>query len=197
MTSKESNKKKTNISTIIIRIAAIILLIVGLVLIFNKQIRNQMVKQNQSKALSSLTVKKVEQNQKKKGMFDFDKVKEIDFAQVTRSKVKDTSDAIGALAIPEVNMYLPVMLGLSDSAMATGGGTMRANQKMGKGNYAIAGHYMTAQGVLFSPLEDSKKGQLIYLTDLKKVYVYKIYMKKKSAHMLCGWLTIPKSQLLL
>lgn len=77
MTSKESNKKKTNISTIIIRIAAIILLIVGLVLIFNKQIRNQMVKQNQSKALSSLTVKKVEQNQKRKGCLILIKLKKL------------------------------------------------------------------------------------------------------------------------
>lgn len=38
---------------------------------------------------------------------------------------------------------------------------------------------MTSKGVLFSPLEDSKKGQLIYLTNLKKIFVYKIYMKKK------------------
>lgn len=179
MTSKESKKNKSSVTTIIIRIVAIILLLVGLVLIFNKQIRNHIVQQNQSKALSSLTVKKVEQNQKKKGMFDFDKVKEIDFAQVTRTQVKNTSDAIGALAIPDVNMYLPIMLGLSDSAMATGGGTMRADQQMGEGNYALAGHYMTAKGVLFSPLEDSKKGQLVYLTDLKKIYIYKIYMKKK------------------
>lgn len=173
------NEKKTSVSTVLIRIAAVILLIVGLVLIFNKQIRNQLVRQNQAQALTGLTAKKVEKNQKKKGMFDYSKVKEIDFAQVTRTKVKNTSDAIGALAIPDVNMYLPVMLGLSDDAMATGGGTMRPNQKMGKGNYALAGHYMTAKGTLFSPLEDSKKGQLVYLTNLKKIYVYKIYMKKK------------------
>lgn len=173
------NKKKTSISTILIRIAAVILLIVGIALIFNKQIRNQMVRQNQTQALTNLTAKKVKHNQKKKGMYDFSKVKEIDFAQVTRAKVKNTSDAIGALAIPDVNMYLPIMLGLSDDAMATGGGTMRADQKMGKGNYPLAGHYMTSKGILFSPLEDAKKGQLVYLTNLNKIYVYKIYMKKK------------------
>lgn len=173
------NKKKTSISTILIRIAAVILLIVGIALIFNKQIRNQMVRQNQAQALTNLTAKKVKHNQKKKGMYDFSKVKEIDFAQVTRAKVKNTSDAIGALAIPDVNMYLPIMLGLSDDAMATGGGTMRADQKMGKGNYPLAGHYMTSKGILFSPLEDAKKGQLVYLTNLNKIYVYKIYMKKK------------------
>ncbi len=173
------NKKKRNVGQILLRIAAIILLIVGLILIFNRQIRNQMVRQNQYKALGSLTAEKIEKNQKKKGMYDFSKVKEIDFAQVTRSQVKNNSDAIGAMAIPDVNMYLPVMLGLSDDAMSTGGGTMRDGEVMGQGNFALAGHYMTSKGVLFSPLEDSKKGQLIYLTNLKKIFVYKIYMKKK------------------
>lgn len=62
--------------------------------------------------------------------------------------------------------------------MSTGAGTMREDQVMGKGNYPLAGHYMTAKGVLFSPIEDTKIGQKVYLTDLKKVYVYRIYMKR-------------------
>lgn len=169
---------KKNKRNIWLRVVAIILLLVGLVLIFNKQISNMMVSQNQSSALSSLNRDSIEKNKKKKGMFDYGKVKEIDFAQVTRSRVKNTSDAIGAIAIPKVKMYLPIMLGLSNDAMSTGGGTMRPDQVMGKGNYPLAGHYMTTQGILFSPLENTKIGEKVYLTDLKKVYVYKIYMKK-------------------
>lgn len=171
-------KQRSNASAIIIRVIAIILLIVGIALIFNKQIGNQMIRHNQTSALSGLTRKKIKQNQKKKGMYDFTKVKSMGIAQATRSQIKNTSGAIGALAIPNVNIYLPVMLGLSDDAMSTGGGTMRANQVMGKGNYPLAGHYMTTKGILFSPLEDVTKGKLIYLTNLKKVYVYRIYMKK-------------------
>ncbi len=170
--------QKHDVKTIVIRILAIILLLVGLALIFNKQIRNQMISHNQTQAMTSLTRKRVKQNQKKKGMFDFSKVKEVDFGQVARSARKNNADAIGALAIPDVNMHLPILLGMSDDAMATGGGTMRPDQKMGKGNYPLAGHYMTAKGILFSPLENTKIGQRVYLTDLKKVYVYKIYMKK-------------------
>ena len=172
------NKPKTSLSTILIRGFAVILLIVGLVLIFNKQISNQMISHNQRSTLTSLTRKEVEKNQNKKGMYDFSKVKSMDAARATKSQIKKTSGAIGALAIPDVNMRLPIMLGMSDDAMSTGGGTMRADQKMGQGNYPLAGHYMTAKGILFSPLEDVKKGELIYLTNLKKVYVYRIYMKK-------------------
>ncbi|OYR88220.1 class A sortase [Lactobacillus taiwanensis] len=170
--------KNTTKKTWIIRIVAIILLIVGLGMIFNSQIRDIMVRQNQTTALKKLNKETVKKNQKKEGMFDFSKVEEIDFGQVTKSRVKNTADAIGAIAVPSVNMYLPIMKGLSNDAMSTGGGTMRPDQVMGKGNYPLAGHYMTARGVLFSPLENTKIGEKVYLTNLDKIYVYRIYMKK-------------------
>ncbi|WP_251716206.1 class A sortase [Lactobacillus agrestimuris] len=170
--------KKHDAKTIIIRVLAVVLLLVGLVLIFNKQISNYIISKNQTSTMTTLTKKTVDKNQKKKGMFDFSKVKEVDFSQVAQSARKNNAHAIGALAIPDVNMRLPILLGMSDDAMATGGGTMREDQVMGKGNYPLAGHYMTSKGILFSPLEDVKKGELVYLTNMKKVYIYRIYMKK-------------------
>lgn len=172
-------KSKSDKKSLIIRIIAIILLVAGIVLIFNKPIGDWMIRQNQQSTLSSLTKKKVEANKKKKGMFDFSKVKDMDAAKATKTRLKNTANAIGALAIPDVNMYLPIMLGLSDDSLSTGGGTMRANQTMGKGNYPLAGHYMTSNGILFSPLENTQLGQKVYLTDLKHIYIYRIYMKKK------------------
>lgn len=171
-------KKRGNARVIVTRIIAIILLIVGLALIFNKQIRNYLITQNQNQAMTSVTRKKVERNQKKKGMFNFKKVKEVSFGQVARSRRQNGAYVIGAIAIPDVNMHLPICLGMSDDAMATGGGTMRKDQKMGQGNYPLAGHYMTSKGILFSPLEDTKVGERVYITNMKKVYIYKIYMKK-------------------
>ncbi|MBT8898635.1 class A sortase [Lactobacillus delbrueckii subsp. bulgaricus] len=179
MTSTASkNTKDHPVRRIILRLVAVILFLLGLALVFNQQISAFLVKQNQTAALKGLTRDQVVQNQKKKGMYDFKKVKSIDFAQTTRSRVKNTAGAIGAISIPSVKLYLPVMQGLSDAALSTGGGTMRADQKMGKGNYPLAGHYMTDQGTLFSPLERVKLGSMVYLTDLKKVYAYKIYYKK-------------------
>ena len=84
----------------IVRIAAIILLIIGLGMIFNSQIRDLMVRQNQTTALKKLNKETVKKNQAKKGMFDFSKVEEIDFGKVTKSRVNNTADAIGAIAIP-------------------------------------------------------------------------------------------------
>ena len=179
MSNNDKKKNKTPKKVIWLRVTAIILLIIGLGMIFNAQIRDYMVSQNQTSTLKKLDRESIKKSENKKGMFDYSKVQEIDFSQVTKSRVKNTADAIGALAIPSVKMYLPIMKGLSNDAMSTGGGTMRADQVMGKGNYPLAGHYMTANGILFSPLENTKVGEKVYITNLDKIYVYKIYMKKK------------------
>lgn len=48
---------------------------------------------------------------------------------------------------------------------------MKAKQKMGQGNYALAGHYLVARNqALFAPLERVRLGSSVYLTDLTKIY---------------------------
>lgn len=170
----QNNKLKS----IWLKVGAVLLIVIGLLLIFNKPLGNRMIKHNQYTALATLTPKKIKVNKKKKGMYDFNKVKPMNTQQAAQAQINKTSGAIGAIAIPDVNLHLPIMLGLSNDAMSTGGGTMRKDQVMGKGNYPLAGHYMTANGILFSPLENTKTGELVYLTNLKHVYVYRIYMKK-------------------
>ncbi|MFB6056997.1 class A sortase, partial [Lactobacillus delbrueckii subsp. lactis] len=119
MTSTASkNTKDHPVRRIILRLVAVILFLLGLALVFNQQISAFLVKQNQTAALKGLTRDQVVQNQKKKGMYDFKKVKSIDFAQTTRSRVKNTAGAIGAISIPSVKLYLPVMQGLSDAALS-------------------------------------------------------------------------------
>lgn len=49
---------------------------------------------------------------------------------------------------------------------------------MGEGNYALAGHYMTNQGILFSPLKNVQTGDTVAITNMKKVYTYKVTTKQ-------------------
>lgn len=174
----EKNTHESKPVSILAKISATFLIIFGLVMIFNKPLGDRVIKNNQRAALTELTKKQIKKNQKKKGMYDFNKVKPMNTRRATSSQFSKTSGAIGAIAIPNVNMHLPIMLGLSNDAMSTGGGTMRRDQVMGKGNYPLAGHYMTDNGILFSPLQNTKTGELVYLTNLKHVYIYRIYMKK-------------------
>ncbi|TDM15170.1 class A sortase [Macrococcoides goetzii] len=81
---------------------------------------------------------------------------------------------VGYIQIPEVNLELPVLEGLTNENLNVATGTMKPGQEMGKRNYAIAGHHMPNENLLFSPLMRVKIGNLVYLTDKDRTYVYKV-----------------------
>lgn len=159
-------------------IGLVLLLIVGLILIFNEPIKSYLVQHNAQAKMSQVTKDQIKQNELKDGEFNFSKVKSINAKQVVSAAVQNDSNVLGKLAIPAVGLKLPIVKGLSDASLSTGGGTMKSDQKMGQGNYALAGHYMTNKGALFSPLERTQLGEMVYITDLTTVYKYKITYKK-------------------
>ncbi|MFD0896752.1 class A sortase [Loigolactobacillus binensis] len=164
----------------IVNVVIGVLLVVGLALIFNEPIKNWIIDNMAQNHIEQLTKKKVATNTKKKTTFDFRKVKSLGVNEVAHAAVNQNGIlTIGKLAIPSVGMHLPIVKGLSNDALATGGATMKANQKMGRGNYALAGHYMLNNGTnLFSPLDNIKLGAAVYITNLSRVYQYKVTVKK-------------------
>ncbi|WP_137597689.1 class A sortase [Paucilactobacillus kaifaensis] len=95
---------------------------------------------------------------------------------VVANEDRNDSDylAAGTIKIPAVSLNLPIGLGLSKSVLSVGAGTMKSEQQMGVGNYALAGHHMNNRNALFSPLMRVKKGNLIYLSDTQQTYQYRI-----------------------
>lgn len=80
-------------------------------------------------------------------------------------------EVVGEILVPKSSIHLPIGLGVANTTLALAAGTMRQDQKMGKGNYPLAGHHMVNRHVLFGPLYfKTKVGDNIYLTDLKKKY---------------------------
>ena len=73
---------------------------------------------------------------------------------------------IGAIAIPSVEINLPIFKGLSNVALLTGAGTMKENQVMGKNNYALASH-RTEDGVLQATTRIAVQGTLAATTPIK------------------------------
>ncbi|WP_125636145.1 class A sortase [Loigolactobacillus backii] len=157
-----------------------VLLVVGLVLIFNEPIKNWVIQEVGQNRVEQVTKTKIAKNEKKKTTFNFKQVKSLGVNQVAHVAVHQNGLlVIGKLSIPSVGMHLPVVKGLSNDALATGGATMKSGQQMGKRNYALAGHYMLNNGTnLFSPLDNIKLGDAVYLTNLEHVYRYRVIMKK-------------------
>ena len=180
MSEKDSKKKKKKRRNLLTNILAVFLILLSLVLIFNSTIRNMFMVWNTNKyQVSQVTKEKIEENKETEGNFDFDSVKSISSEAVLAAQWDAQQlPVIGGIAIPEVEINLPIFKGLDNVNLFYGAGTMKANQKMGEGNYSLASHHIftaeNASQMLFSPLVNAKVGMKIYLTDKDNVYTYVI-----------------------
>lgn len=159
---------------ILLWIVVVLLFVAGLGMVFNEQIKEALVNHMAGRQYDDLTAAKIAKNKKAKTTYDFDSVKPLGIKEVSATAIENDVGAIGKMAIPSVKMYLPIMPGVSNSSLSQGGGTMKADEQMGEGNYALAGHYMTDKGILFSPLKNIQPGADIYITNMKNVYKYQV-----------------------
>lgn len=180
MSHKKIKSKKNKRRNLFLNILAGFLILLSLALIFNAQIRDIFMVWNTNKyQVSQVTKEKIEENKETEGNFDFDSVKSISSEAVLAAQWDAQQlPVIGGIAIPEVEINLPIFKGLDNVNLFYGAGTMKANQKMGEGNYSLASHHIftaeNASQMLFSPLVNAKTGMKIYLTDKDKVYTYEI-----------------------
>ena len=182
--SHKKNNEKTNRKNLLINVLAGFLILLSLALIFNSKIRDIFMVWNTNKyQVSQVSKEKLEENQDTEGNFDFDSVKAIS-SEAVLSAQWDAQQlpVIGGIAIPEVEINLPIFKGLDNVNLFYGAGTMKRDQVMGKGNYSLASHHIftaeNASQMLFSPLSRAKNGMKIYLTDKDKVYTYVIHEVK-------------------
>ncbi|MDT2597730.1 MULTISPECIES: class A sortase [Enterococcus] len=175
-------KRTTNsIGNLVINLPFFLLLILGIALIFNNQIKSVLlINQSQKYNLVNYSEKKLKDNWSKEGNFDFDSVEPVSNERVLKAQFKNLElPVIAGISIPSINLSLPVFKGLDNSALLSGAGTMKPEQRLGEGNYALASHSVQNKTLLFSPLEFISVQQKIYLTDLKNIYTYKVNFKEK------------------
>lgn len=176
MSRKEKFKKKKRVSNWRIWVASLLFVIAGL-LLASGPIRSYLLtnyQAEQSQKAMTVTASEVKENETQEADFDFAAVKPIDLQQVVQAQL-DTSKflTLGAIAIPSVQLNLPIYKGVSNPVLLAGAGTMKPTQKMGEGNYALASHhYFADERLLFSPLVKMQVGDKIYLTDMEYVYEY-------------------------
>lgn len=172
----KKNKKKHRVRNFFINLGIVLLLLVGLALVFNNQIKNFFIDRMSSQVeISTLTKKDVEKNLQADAGFDFDAVEAVSTEAVMKAQLASApKNAIGGIAVPSVKLNLAIFKGVSGYTLLYGAATLREDQKMGVGNYALASHNMIDESLLFAPLHHVKNGATIYLTDLTNIYSYKI-----------------------
>ncbi|MGM0939944.1 MAG: class A sortase [Bacillota bacterium] len=169
---REKRKKKK--SRFLYNLLFGLVLIVGILFMCYEPIKNWITSIGVS-SINVVSAADIEANKTKQVSFNFEEVENIDLNTLIKASLyKDKIAVMGEISIPSVNLNLAVGKGTSNNTLALTAGTMKEDQVMGEGNYALAGHHMKRKDLLFSPLFDVKMGANAYLTDLRYVYEYQI-----------------------
>lgn len=173
-------KKKRSLGRVLMDLLLVLMVVVGIALIFNKSIRNYIIGQNTNKyQVSQVSKETIEANKEVETTFDFAQVESLSTESILAAQMEAQNlPVIGGIAIPELEVNLPIFKGVGNTELSYGAGTMKEHQVMGQANYSLASHHVFGVAgdskMLFSPLTNAKAGMKIYLTDKDKIYTYTI-----------------------
>lgn len=132
----------------------------------------------------------IDKNKQAKADFDLDSIKPLSEKELLENSIKRTTGwgedlnygsqgVVGGIYVPSVDIKLPITKGIGKNSLSRGVGTAFEDRDMGKGNYVLLGHNSPNRHVLFSPLEDMKTGDKIYVSDATWMYEYETIDKKR------------------
>ncbi|MCL1950306.1 MAG: class A sortase [Turicibacter sp.] len=155
-----------------------LLIMAGLVLIMSPWIKNTVIGEaSHGLAITGFTQSELASNNSPvvAGIAFDDQIEVLDFQTVlTGFNQISRDDVIGAIAIYDLGMLVPILNGTTSENLIVGATTMIEGQVMGEGNFALAGHHMSDPSLLFGPLLHARPGMVAQLTDKQNIYTYEI-----------------------
>lgn len=156
-----------------------ILIVLGIILIATPFVGKTILKYKSNAKrdlLNNISSKEIKENENYDAEYDFDSVRDIDLSSMVSGVDNfDERSMVGQIIIPDLDIDLPILKGTNDENLLVGATTMVEGQKMGEGNYPLAGHYMRDKSLLFASLLDIEKGAIVEINNKETVYKYKIY----------------------
>lgn len=158
------------------RILPICFIVLGLIFLISPAVKNYMLSSLSEKSYENLTIEPEQESV----VDQSEAIADIDFAadrDVLKAMFSDTENniGIGLLAIPSVNLKLPIFREATNTNLLKGAGMMNEVFKgFNVGNIILAGHHMKKEGLLFQPLMKLEVGRSVYIMDQEKVYEYRM-----------------------
>lgn len=155
---------------------AILLIIVGLAFLMRGYFEGFLIKRvTNDNQFNQISVETIRENEMIEGEFEFDQTANLTWEHILNGyQNREDLPVIGGLSIPSIALQLPILKGLAESNLVAGAGTMAADQRMGQGNYSLAGHNYARNQILFSDIPYMTIGDTIYITDMETIYVYEL-----------------------
>lgn len=173
-------KRRKPFKTFLLTIAVGLAASAGLVLTFNQPITRAYIKhQSGPKRVLQTSAARLAKNAKKRGNYNAASAVPVSPVNVAKAATSAPASApVGLVAVPDLQINLPILVGDGNYTMMYGAGQIQPGQVMGQGNYVLASHnmwtnaYYYSHTLLFSALMRAKRGQAIYLTNKRYVYRY-------------------------
>ncbi|MGG1450371.1 class A sortase [Bacillus licheniformis] len=161
-----------------------VLVISGILFVLSPFIKESIIINLSKNKSFELTAEQAEQNNAQKASFDFEAIQPPSILETIKASLdRELKAVIGRITISSVNLKLPILKGTTNQNLLYGATTMRPDQKMGEGNYPLAGHHMKRESLLFGPLLNIEKGDTVKITDFKKDYIYAVTSKQFISEM--------------
>lgn len=178
---KEKNKFSS--STFLLIIDVLIYLGVALIFFGSEWGHALVIKDNVARSSKGLTAIKADQNCKLHTNYDGTRTKSITAKELWRAN-KYPAYPSGRMSIPVIDIHNPLFEGFGEHYQNLSYGVCTAvkGRKMGAdNNYVLAGHYMGGYGsAVLDNLHYVHTNDLIYLTDMHHIFVYKSTTKSYS-----------------
>lgn len=153
----------------------ILILLSGIVYLFNPVLQRAMI-EKYTPEVSAMVIQDASQAQED-AIYDWSSVSETNLTNtISATFNSNLNQPIAIMTQPEAKVSTTVVAGVDDYSLSLAAGTLRQNQTLGEGNYALAGHHVPgSEWSLFSGVAShSEPGQKVYITDMDKVYEYTI-----------------------
>ncbi len=162
------------------KVISILLIIIGMLFLLTPLITQEIVKYYSTSIIdeniTKETLKTNNENHELEVEFDYSAIRDLDIQSIIKGSAHFNKElVIGTLLIPDLDINLPIMKGISDANLMAGAATMKPDQSFGQGNYTLAGHHMKDKDLLFGSLMDIEIGNRVFLSDGEKIYEYEIY----------------------
>ncbi|MFT8361632.1 MAG: class A sortase [Sporolactobacillus sp.] len=164
----------------LIRLIIALLFLMGGTLVASPFIKEGLIARLSSHYMTMpMTANQLAENSRREATYHFQSIDPPGIMETVRSGLTvDRRAIIGQITIPSVGIQLPILKGTTSANLLGGATTMHPDQRMGAGNYPLAGHHMREQNLLFGPLMHIQKGARIVITNLKTDYVYQVAQRK-------------------
>jgi sortase A len=140
-----------------------LLFVTGIGLLFSQQIENYFYQRDQEQMLQEWEQLDLEEKE--------------EAAPVVKTVAEEKDNRV-VLGIPKIDLKMPVLEGATKNNLQKSVTTIKEEQRVGEGNYAIAGHRSFTYGKHFNRLPEVEVGDEIKVFSKKKEYVYRITSKE-------------------